>query len=56
MFKFIPLGQLSEAEKAAELAKLGRLLSEARTHTKHVPAPVIERTIRNALKTVRYRR
>jgi hypothetical protein len=51
--KIIPPGQLSDAQKAAQLAAVRQLLSEARTNSKRVPAPAIERKIRNALKTVR---
>ena len=51
--KIIPPAQLSDAEKAAQLAEVRKLLGEARAHSKRVPATVIERNIRNALKTVR---
>jgi hypothetical protein len=51
--RIIPPGQLSDAEKAAQFAEVRQLLGEARDHSKRVPARVIERNIRNALKTVR---
>jgi hypothetical protein len=51
--KIIPPGQLSDAEKAAQLAELRQLLAQSRDHSKRVPATEIERTIRGALKTVR---
>jgi hypothetical protein len=51
--KIIPPEQLSDAEKAAEIAELRQLLREARDNSKRVPATVIERKIQSALKTVR---
>lgn len=51
--KVIPPNQLSEAEKAAQLADLRDLLRQSREHSKKLPAAVVERNIRNALKTVR---
>lgn len=54
--KIIPPGQLSDAEKAAQLAEMRQLLGEAREHSKRVPATVIERRIRTAMKSVRERR
>jgi hypothetical protein len=51
--KIVPPGQLSEADKAAQLAEVRRLLGEARDHSKRLPATVIEGKIRSALKTVR---
>ena len=54
--RIIPPGQLSDAEKAAQLAEVRKLLGEARANSKRLPATVIERNIRNALKTVRGRR
>ena len=54
--KVIPPGQLSEREKSVQLAKLRELLGAAREHSKRVPATVIERKIRNAMKTVRGKR
>ena len=54
--KIIPPDQLSEREKATQLAKVRELLGEAREHSKRVPATVIERKLSNAMKTVRGRR
>ncbi|MCI0380723.1 MAG: hypothetical protein L0215_24330 [Gemmataceae bacterium] len=51
--KIIPPSQLSDVEKAAQLAQVRRLLSEARDHSKGTAAPIVERKIRTALKTVR---
>ncbi len=51
--KIIPPGQLSDAEKAAQLDDLRRLLGEARDNSKRMPASQVERCIRSALKTVR---
>ncbi|MCI0639003.1 MAG: hypothetical protein L0Y72_06280 [Gemmataceae bacterium] len=51
--KIIPPSQLSDVEKTAQLAQVRQLLSEARDHSKGTPAPIIERKIRSALKTVR---
>jgi len=51
--RIIPPGQLSDAEKAAQLAEVGKLLGEARRNSKRLPATAVERRIRNALKTVR---
>jgi hypothetical protein len=46
-------GQLSEAQKAARLARVRKLLGEARANSKRLPASVVERRLRSALKTVR---
>jgi len=54
--KVIPPGQLSDREKSVQLAKVRELLGAAREHSKRVPATVIERKIRNAIKTVREKR
>ena len=54
--KIIPPGQLSDPEKAAQLAEVRQLLGEARDNSKHVPATLIERKIGHALKTVRGKR
>jgi len=54
--KIIPPQQLSEAEKAAHLADVRELLRRSRERSKGVPANVMERDIRAALKTVRGRR
>jgi hypothetical protein len=51
--KIIPPRQLSDAEKAAQLDDVRQLLALARANSKRMPAPVIERKIRSALKTVR---
>jgi len=51
--KIIPPAQLSDADKAAKLALVRQLLDESREHSKRVPANVIERKIRHAMKTVR---
>jgi hypothetical protein len=51
--RIIPSGQLSDAEKAAQLAEVGLLLGEARDNSKRLPAATIERNIRNAMKTIR---
>jgi hypothetical protein len=51
--KIIRPGQLSDAEKAAQLDDVRQLLGEARVNSKRMPAAVVERNIRNALKTVR---
>ena len=51
--RIIPPAQLSDAEKAAQLAEVRELLGEARANSKRMPATVVERRIRNALKTVR---
>ena len=51
--KIIPPGQLSEAQKTAQLNIVRNLLAEARSHSKRQPAAVVERTIRSALKKVR---
>ena len=54
--RIIPPGQMSDAEKAAQLGVVRQLLGEARANSKRMPAAVIERKIRNALKTVRKER
>ena len=41
--RIIPPAQLSDAEKADQLAQVRQLLGEARAHSKRVPPPVIER-------------
>jgi len=51
--KIIPPAQLSDAEKAAHLADVRDLLRRSRERSKGVPASVIERDIRAAVKTVR---
>lgn len=51
--KIIPPGQLSDAEKSAQLADVRQLLGESRRNSQRVPAPEIERRIRGALNTVR---
>ena len=51
--KIIPPGQLTEAEKAAQLATARQLLGKARARSKRLSAPVIESRIRSALKAVR---
>ena len=51
--KIIRPGQLSNAEKAAQLGVVRQLLGEARAHSKRIPAAVVERKILSALKTVR---
>ena len=51
--KIIRPGQLSEAEKAAQLGVVRQLVGEARANSKRMPAAVVERKIRKALKTVR---
>jgi hypothetical protein len=54
--KIIRPGQLSDGEKAARLGAVRQLLGEARANSKRTPAAVVERKIRNALKTVRKER
>jgi hypothetical protein len=51
--KIIPPGQLTETERAAQLGVVRRLLGEARTNSKRLPAAAVERRIRSALKTIR---
>jgi hypothetical protein len=51
--KIIPPGQLSDAEKAAQLDEVRQLLGEARANSKRMPATDVERRIRSGLKTVR---
>jgi hypothetical protein len=51
--KIIPPGQLSDAEKAAQLAEVRDLLGEARENSKRFAAATVEQNIRNALKTIR---
>lgn len=51
--RIIPPSQLSELEKAAQLAQVRGLLASARTHSRKIATPTIERSIRSALKTVR---
>lgn len=51
--KIVPPAQLSDAEKADQLAEVRRLLGEARDNGKRLPAATIERSVRNALKAVR---
>jgi hypothetical protein len=51
--KIIPPGQLSDAEKAVQLAVVRQLLGEARANSKGIPAAVVERNIQSAWKTVR---
>jgi hypothetical protein len=54
--KIIPAGQLSDAQKAAQLGVVRQLLREARANSQRMPATVVEHNIRNALKTVREER
>jgi hypothetical protein len=54
--KIVPPGQLSDTERAAQLNEVGRLLVAARSHSKRLPATLIEQRIRYALNTVRQRR
>jgi hypothetical protein len=54
--RILPPGQLSETEKADQLAEVRQLLGEARDNSKRLPATAIERNIQSALKTVRGRR
>jgi hypothetical protein len=51
--KIIPPAQLSDREKAAQLSVVRQLLGKARAHSQNMPAAEVERTIRNAVKTVR---
>jgi hypothetical protein len=51
--KIVRPGQLSDAEKAAQLDIVRQLLGEARANSKGMPAAVVERKIQSALKTVR---
>ena len=55
LFKLIPPLQFSDAEKAAFLRECRELLRRARERNKGVPARVIEREVREAVKTVRSR-
>ncbi len=54
--KIIRPGQLSDGEKAAQLGIMRQLLGEARANSKRMLAAVVERNIRNALKSVRKER
>ena len=54
--KVVPPMQLSEAEKAALLKKGWELIRRAHERNKDVPARVIEREVREAVKTVRSKR
>ena len=54
--KIIPPGQLSDMEKPAQLNEVRQLLGEARANSKRMPAAMVERNIRHALKTVRKER
>ena len=54
--KIVRPGQLSDAEKAAQLGVVRQLLGEARANSKRMLAAVVERNIRNALKSVRKER
>ena len=51
--RIIPPGQLSDSEKAEQLAEVRQLLGDARANSKRIPATEVERNIRDALKTVR---
>jgi hypothetical protein len=51
--KIIPPGQLSDAEKTAQLGVVRQLLGEARANSMRMPATNIERNIKSALKTIR---
>ncbi len=46
-------GQLSDGEKTAQLGVVRQLLGEARANSRRMPAAVVERNIKSALKTVR---
>ena len=54
--RVVPPRQLSEAAKTALLAEGKELIRRARERNKGVPARVIEREIREAVRTVRNRR
>jgi hypothetical protein len=54
--KVVPPLQVSEAEKVSRLAEGKELLRRARERNKGVPARVIEREIREAVRMVRNRR
>ena len=51
--KIIPPRQHTDAQKAAQLGVVRQLLGEARARTTRMPAAVIERNIRGALKKMR---
>jgi hypothetical protein len=51
--RVIPPTQLSDGEKAAQLAEVGKLLGKARANSRRLPATVIEQRIRNGITTVR---
>jgi hypothetical protein len=51
--RVIPPTQLSDAERATQLAELHKLLGKARQNSKRLRGTVIERKIRHALTTVR---
>jgi hypothetical protein len=51
--KIVRPGQLSDAERAAQLGVVRQLLAEARANSTRTPAAVVEGKIRSALKTVR---
>jgi hypothetical protein len=51
--KIIPSARLPDVEKAAQLAEVRRLLSEARENSKRLTSATIERSVRNAAKAVR---
>jgi hypothetical protein len=54
--KIIPPAQLTDAEKAAQLGVVRKLLGEARANSRRMPAAAVERNIRSALKTIREKR
>jgi hypothetical protein len=47
--KIIRPGQLSDAERAAQLSVVRQLLGEARANSKRMPAGVVERKIRTSM-------
>jgi hypothetical protein len=51
--RVIPPGQLSDAERAVQLAGLRTLLGKARANSKRLPATVIEGRIRHAIAAIR---
>jgi hypothetical protein len=51
--KIIPPGQLSDAEKTAQLSEVRQLLAKARDNSKRRSAATIEQNVRDALKTIR---
>lgn len=51
--RIIPPNQLSDVEKEARLDGVRQLLKKSRDNSKRHPSIVVEKTIREALKTVR---